>query len=94
MSDPERYVRRRAARTLDFAEGLEDGFANLRIGVLLRQAAGLTQAQVAHELRTKKSAISRIEDHAGDIRLSTRERYARALGRRLSVELPPHCNAR
>lgn len=56
------------------------------MGVLLRQAreeAGLTQEELAARLETKKSAISRIENHAGDIRLSTLERYAKALGRQL-----------
>ena len=41
--------------------------------VMLKQArleAGLTQEQVAEKLHTKKSAISRIENHAEDIRLS------------------------
>jgi transcriptional regulator with XRE-family HTH domain len=62
------------------------------VGVLLRQAreeAELTQEQLAARLETKKSAISRIENHAGDIRLSTLERYAKALGRQLSLELRP-----
>jgi cytoskeletal protein RodZ len=38
------------------------------VGVLLRQAredAGLTQEEVARRLETQKSAISRIENHAG-----------------------------
>jgi hypothetical protein len=36
-----------------------------------------------------QSAISRIENHAGDIRLSTIERYAQALGWTVSVVLQP-----
>ena len=92
MSDLKRYIETRAEHDREFAEGLESGFADFRIGVLLRQAreeAGLTQDEVAERLRTKKSAISRIENHAGDIRLSTLERYAKALGRNLSLELRP-----
>lgn len=90
MSDLQRYIRERAARDPEFAEGLESGYADFRVGVLLRQAredAGLTQEELARRLNTKKSAISRIENHAGDIRLSTLERYAAALGRHLSLEL-------
>lgn len=94
MSDLSRYTRERAARHPDFADGLESGYADFKVGVLLRQAreqAGLTQEELAERLETKKSAVSRIENHAGDIRLSTLERYARALGRSLSLELrPPH----
>ncbi len=52
-----------------------------------REKAGVTQEVVAKRLRTKKSAISRIENNAADIRLSTLERYANALGKKLRVEL-------
>jgi transcriptional regulator with XRE-family HTH domain len=92
MGDLTRYTRARAERDAGFADGLEGGYEDFKVGILLRQAreaAGLTQEEVALRLNTKKSAISRIENHAGDIRLSTLERYARALGRQLSLELLP-----
>jgi len=38
-------------------------------------------------LKTKKSAISRIENHAEDIRLSTLHKYAQALGKTLQVRI-------
>jgi len=44
---------------------------------------------VAERLSTKKSAISRIENSAGSMRLSTLERYARAIGWHLSLDLQP-----
>jgi transcriptional regulator with XRE-family HTH domain len=50
---------------------------------------GLTQEQVAERLSTKKSAISRIENSAGSVRLSTLERYARAIGWHLTLDLQP-----
>jgi transcriptional regulator with XRE-family HTH domain len=62
----------------------------LQLGVLLNQArleAGLTQEQMAIKLRTKKSAISRIENHAEDIRLSTLANYAQAVGKHLHLEV-------
>src|SRR6476620_1593296 len=92
MSDLDRYTRERAARDPEFAEGFESGYAEFRIGILLREAredAGLTQEEMARRLNTKKSAISRLENHASDIRLSTLERYARALGCQLSLDLLP-----
>jgi HTH-type transcriptional regulator/antitoxin HipB len=92
MSDLTKYVRSRSARDPEFREGLEAGYADFKIGVLLRQArekAGLTQEDVADRLETKKSAISRIENSAGSIRLSTLERYAQAIGWQLSLELRP-----
>jgi len=42
---------------------------------------------VARRLRTKKSAISRIENHADDVRLSTLRRYANAVGANLQIKL-------
>ena len=47
----------------------------------------MTQDEVARRLKTKKTAISRIENHAEDIKLSTLERFASALGRRLTVNI-------
>lgn len=59
---------------------------------MLRQArtkAGLRQQDVAERLGTNKSAISRMENHAADIRLSTLQRYAEAVGCILALELRP-----
>jgi transcriptional regulator with XRE-family HTH domain len=57
---------------------------------MLRQArerVGATQEQIARKLRTKKSAISRIENHAEDVRLSTLDKYATALGMQLRIQI-------
>jgi len=92
MSDLNKYTQARAARDSEFADGLETGYTDFKVGALLRQArekAGLTQEQVAERLSTKKSAISRIENSAGSMRLSTLERYARAIGWHLSLDLQP-----
>jgi transcriptional regulator with XRE-family HTH domain len=92
MSDLDRYTRNRAERDPEFAQGLESGYSEFKIGLMLRRAreeAGLTQEQIAERLQTKKSAISRIETRTGDIRLSTIEKYAKALGCHLSLDLAP-----
>lgn len=88
MDDLEKYIKKRKKRSPEFTRNYESGYENFRIGFLLRQAReemGITQEQLAKKLKTKKSAISRIENHAEDIRLSTLNRYAEALGRRLQV---------
>ncbi|MDO9128373.1 MAG: helix-turn-helix transcriptional regulator [Anaerolineales bacterium] len=90
MSDVTRYIQKRTERDNEFAEKIEEGYADFKIGVILRQAreeAGLTQEEVARRLRTKKSAISRIENHADDVRLSTLRRYADAVGANLQIRL-------
>jgi ribosome-binding protein aMBF1 (putative translation factor) len=90
MSDVERYIERRKKRSPKFEENFESGYDTFEFSVMLRQAreqAGITQDTIAKKLRTKKSAISRIENHAEDIRLSTLGKYARALGKKLKVRL-------
>ena len=52
-----------------------------------RIESGLAQEQVAKKLHTKKSAISQIENHAEDIRLSTLVNYVYAIGKHLHIEV-------
>ncbi|HEX5869263.1 MAG TPA: helix-turn-helix transcriptional regulator [Longimicrobium sp.] len=92
MDDLDRYVAERATREPEFVEDFERGLRAFKLGVMLkvaRQDAGLTQAEVARRLGTHKSAISRMENHAEDIRLSTLQRYAEAVGCLLALELRP-----
>jgi len=84
MIDSQAYISDRKKRDPEFAEGYDEGFRSFKIGVLLKQArqeAGLTQDELTKQLHTKKTAISRIENHADDIRLSTFEKYAQAFGK-------------
>ena len=90
MSDLKRYIDERKKKDRSFAEGYHDGYEQFKIGVVLRQAresAGLTQEELARRLKTKKTAISRIENHAEDIKLSTLEKVAAALGKKLQVNI-------
>ena len=52
-----------------------------------RQALGLSQTEVAARMGTSQSAVARLESGDADVRLSTLERYAAALGQRLDVRL-------
>jgi DNA-binding XRE family transcriptional regulator len=90
MSDLEKYIDKRKKRDSKFAQDFEKGYEEFKIGVLLKQAreqAGLTQEQLARLLKTKKTAISRIENHAQDIKLSTIQKVAKALGKNLEITL-------
>nr|VFK17493.1 MAG: transcriptional regulator, XRE family [Candidatus Kentron sp. LFY] len=90
MSDLKAYISRRRAEDPEFDEGFDDGYQAFKIGALLRQAreaSGLTQIEIAEKLHTQKSAISRIENHAEDIKLSTLERFAAVLGRSIEVSI-------
>jgi ribosome-binding protein aMBF1 (putative translation factor) len=90
VNDLERYIEKRKKRSPRFAKNFENGYEAFEFSVMLRDAreqAGITQEMIAKKLRTKKSAISRIENHAEDIRLSTLDKYARALGKKLKFQL-------
>jgi ribosome-binding protein aMBF1 (putative translation factor) len=90
MSDLKKYITERKKRDKKFAEGYDEGYEQFKVGVMLRQAretAGLTQEELATRLHTQKTAISRMENHAEDIKLSTLERVASALGKRLEVRI-------
>jgi len=90
MDDLEKYISKRKAKDKKFAEGFEEGYENYKIGVLLKQTrekAGITQEELAGRLRTKKSAISRIENHSEDIRLSTLKQYLEAVGKKLNLSI-------
>jgi transcriptional regulator with XRE-family HTH domain len=52
-----------------------------------RQAAGLSQTQVAARMGTSQSAVARLEAGGADVRVSTLERYAAAIGSQISWRL-------
>ena len=90
MSDLKKYVAQRKKDDAAFAENYDIGYQNFKIGALLkglREKSGLTQEELANKLETKKSVISRIENHSEDIKLSTLGRYARTLGRKIRIEV-------
>jgi HTH-type transcriptional regulator / antitoxin HipB len=90
MGDLKKYIHERKRRGRNFAEGYDEGYEQFKIGVVLkhaRESAGLTREELARRLKTKKTAISQIENHAEDIKLSTLEKVASALGKRLEVKI-------
>lgn len=55
--------------------------------VARRHALGLSQTEVAARMGTSQSAVARLETGAADVRLSTLERYATAVGFHLDWQL-------
>lgn len=67
-------------RGTDEREKYEQEFEAFKLGVMiqeLRKEKGLTQEQLAEKCGTTKTYISRIENNASDIRLSTLMRIVR-----------------
>ncbi len=90
MSDLRMYIASRKNRDAEFAENYDKGYQEFKLGAMLRQAreeAGLTQEELAKRINTKKTAISRIENHAEDMKLSTLEKFVGALGKHLTISV-------
>jgi HTH-type transcriptional regulator/antitoxin HipB len=90
MSDFQKYLSKRKGVDTELADNYDEGYQAFKFGVILKEArkdAGLTQLDLASKLHTQKSAISRIENHSEDVKLSTLERFASALGKKLEIHL-------
>jgi len=72
-------------------ERFEEGFEAFKLGAMiqeLRKENGLTQEQLAEKCGTTKNYISRIENNASDIRLSTLMRIVReGFGKQLKLNI-------
>lgn len=90
MSELEEYIADRKKRDIEFAEDFELGYERFKIGALIKEMRleqGMTQEQLAEKLETKKSVISRMENHSEDVRLSTLEKIATVFGRQLKISM-------
>ena len=54
-----------------------------------RRSAGLSQTEVAARMGTSQSAVARLESGDADVRVSTLERYAAAIGSQLAWQAQP-----
>src|SRR3954447_3689452 len=83
-------VEERTARNPDF-QALVDAASRrrdlLRTLAADREATGLSQTAIAARMSTSQSAVARIESGQADVKLSTLERYAAAVGKRVQWEL-------
>ncbi len=85
------YIEERCAEEPGFRASVEEKVKKLQIQDMLqlaREAAGLTQKQVAERMHVNRSFVSRLENHPQDMRLSTFQRYAHAVG--MHAELALH----
>lgn len=90
MNDVEKYITKRKQSDAEFEEDFESGYASFKIGFLLEQArinAGMTQKDLASQLNLDESIIKNIENNSQDIGIFTLEKYAKALGKNLVIDL-------
>jgi len=67
-----------------------EGYDDFKIGAFIREARqeyGLTQEELAEKINTTKSVISRMENHSEDIKISTLEKVAKALGKKVKIAI-------
>ncbi len=87
----EHLTKKYGERGTEKREAFEKGFEVFKLGVLIeeaRRSRGLTQQQLADRSGTTKNYISRIENDASDIRLSTLIRIVQqGLGGKLELNL-------
>ena len=84
------FIAKEKQNSSSFADKYWEGYEEFKIGVLLKQARterGMTQEEVAKKLKTTRSAISRMENHSKDVKLSTLEKFAEALGKKLTIAI-------
>ncbi len=90
MSDLKKYINKRKKNDKEFALNYDIGYSDFKIGLFLKELRikqGFTQEDIAKKLKTKKSVISRMENHAEDIRLSTLEKVAEVLGKKIQIRI-------
>jgi ribosome-binding protein aMBF1 (putative translation factor) len=86
MDDLDRFIGDRTRTNPDFpalVEAARERRRLMRDLAAARRKAGLTQTAVAARMRTSEAAVSRLETGDADPRVSTVERYAAALGKRV-----------
>lgn len=88
MDDLERYIEKRARTNPDYWAGYQDRYKRFKVGLMLKMArkeANMNQEQVAKKMGTKKSVISRLENQAEDMKVTTLFRYLDAVGKRITI---------
>jgi ribosome-binding protein aMBF1 (putative translation factor) len=88
MSDLKQYITERKTVDNEFAHGYDVGYEEFKLGVMLKELRlqkGLTQEELAEKMNTKKTVISRMENHSEDIRLSTLSKVVEAFGKKLQI---------
>lgn len=70
-------------------QGFQPEFAIIRKIIQARVKDGITQAELAKKMRTKQSAISRLESGRANPSLNFLQRLAKALNSRLEIRFLP-----
>ena len=95
--DLDRMIARRTAVNPEFPGMVQAALDRRHIMRALaaeRERLQISQQTVARSMKTSQPAVARMESGEVDVRLSTLDRYATAVGQRLSYQLRPRRPAR
>jgi len=90
VGDLRDYIARRMESDAEYSGGYHEGYEEFRTGLILRTlrlGGGMTQEEFAKKMRINAEAVSRMENHAADTRLSTLMKAARLFGKKLSISI-------
>jgi DNA-binding XRE family transcriptional regulator len=88
MSDLKEYIDRRKDVDNEFAFGYDVGYEEFKLCIILkelRMQKGMTQEELAEKMHTRKTVISRMENHSEDIRLSTLSKIVEVFDKKLQI---------
>jgi len=92
MSDIDDFIAARKARNPKAWAKFDKNYQRYAIGMLLaahRERSGLSLTALAKKIRMQKTALSRLENHGEDVRLSTISRYVEATGQPFNLRISP-----
>ncbi|MEA5532900.1 helix-turn-helix transcriptional regulator [Crocosphaera sp. XPORK-15E] len=90
MSDIEKYIKQRKQKDSDFSENFEAGYLSFKLGFILAQAreeSGITIEELAEHLNCDQAIVSQIENNIQSVNIGTLEKYIKALGKELILEI-------
>ena len=84
------YISAKCKNDKDFEKEFNSGYEEFKIGAMMKEMRlekGMTQEELAEKMKTKKSVISRMENHSEDVRLSTLQKVANIFGKNLRIAM-------
>ena len=84
------YISRKIKTDKAFEKEFNLGYEDFKIGAMIKEMRlerGMTQEELAERMETKKSVISRMENHSEDIRLSTLQKVASVFGKKIRIAM-------
>jgi HTH-type transcriptional regulator / antitoxin HipB len=93
MTDIEKFIEQRKKRNPQAWANFEKKYENYYVGSLLsdiREKAGVSLSLLSRRSNIHQTALSRLENHGEDVRLSTLTRYAAATRRPILLKITPN----